>query len=971
MRIQSLIYKLIRFIMKHYLSILNTTILSGARRSPGIPWVASVIVRDNKPRYIEITTIDDVDTVWTPSNGSFRAVNRTILSVELIAPKTVLLELNEPYYHGDDITFSYKYPKDNYLRNLLGAKYGDIKNQVVSNAIDLNIEANTLSTTEISVSADFNISNVDRFDWEVSDLGVVWTPIGSSIVPNFTHTGRTPGTGYYYRVRTLKGVTFSSYSNSAYDIAATVMATVGSGGNYGVLVDAFTAVNEGNLTGRIILKLLSSEVLVGTAPIMYQNGYQGTAVYDSVAIYPAVDGIILDALLDYSLKLDKADNVTIDGRVGRIGAPSLIITNTDDTQAIGIIQLLSTINFRIRWCNLQPIPTQQTSLSIEVNDVGCIGTIIERNNFTGGTQNCISIVGTTGINHQGIIIRHNDFVNPISTSTGTSRSIFLAANAQDTIISNNNFYQTTPMISGSTVDWYAIRCVSSVVFNTTIDGNCIGGSARYAGGTPWTNPTGPLLGFNGMLVRESTGISIITNNIIRNISLTNQPATRTLIGIDASSDNAAGSVQIDYNTIGAHVGTGSISVTSGGSTVCAGISISNIGNHLCRYNKVGSITTNIAGATTSHSIRGISRGGASGTTSIIGNLIGSLVTQDSLNAAATSTTGIQTVQGIVQSSTTGQSTITSNYICNLSNNSRSTSASTLLYGVSCTSGIHDIQSNTIYGLRGYGTKTSTIGINSAGTASAKTITGNIIRDLIQVNTSYSGNIYGIQYVAPSSGTNIVSRNFISNFIINNPDPSHIGLICGIKSNQGNTTFHNNIIILGEDSYATIYALYDAQGAGSLKFYYNTIVVNGSAVVDDQSHSSVCLWLNSIGTLRDVRNNILINNRLTPGVPLSDMAINHNYADGAALVVGYNVYRGTSFSGFLGVLNNQTYTTVPIVSGKDVGSVTTDPAFVNEYGTVASDFKPTVALLGDDTTGITIDYDNVVRVAPVTMGAYEI
>ena len=56
--------------------------------------------------------------------------------------------------------------------------------------------------------------------------------------------------------------------------------TVGTGGSYSTLSDAFNAINEGDLSGVIELRIISSITETVTA-VLYQNGYNGTADYTS------------------------------------------------------------------------------------------------------------------------------------------------------------------------------------------------------------------------------------------------------------------------------------------------------------------------------------------------------------------------------------------------------------------------------------------------------------------------------------------------------------------------------------------------------------------------------------------------------------------------------------------------------------------------------------------------------------------
>lgn len=109
---------------------------------------------------------------------------------------------------------------------------------------------------------------------------------------------------------------------------AQTIRTVGSGGNYTTVASAFSAINNGTLTGTIKLQVISNTTETTTAALNASG--TGSANYSSVAIYPTAANLTISGNLAAPLiLLDGADNVTFDGRVNRTGSTvALTVENT-------------------------------------------------------------------------------------------------------------------------------------------------------------------------------------------------------------------------------------------------------------------------------------------------------------------------------------------------------------------------------------------------------------------------------------------------------------------------------------------------------------------------------------------------------------------------------------------------------------------------------------------------------------------
>jgi hypothetical protein len=121
----------------------------------------------------------------------------------------------------------------------------------------------------------------------------------------------------------------------------TVTATAGTVGPtpYTTLKGAFDAINAGSHQGAITIDINGNTTETATAALNASGS--GAAVYTSVSISPSgaprtITGSIVGAII----KLNGADNVTIDGRIGGVGR-NLTVSNTNTSSATAAIWLAS------------------------------------------------------------------------------------------------------------------------------------------------------------------------------------------------------------------------------------------------------------------------------------------------------------------------------------------------------------------------------------------------------------------------------------------------------------------------------------------------------------------------------------------------------------------------------------------------------------------------------------------------------
>ncbi|MBY0486536.1 MAG: hypothetical protein K2P85_05025 [Flavobacteriaceae bacterium] len=242
------------------------------------------------------------------------------------------------------------------------------------------------------------------------------------------------------------------------------------------------------------------------------------------------------------------------------------------------------------------VVTFSTSASGNGND----NNIVEFCNLTNASgnrpYNAVLSIGSAGRENSGNSIRNNmlfNFMNNNNNSFGVNISIY----SSDWNISNNSFYDTTPLAPTGSYTYGAIRIATPNMH--TVTGNYIGGSQAMCGGNPFTMISSFDTYFSGIFITGNTTTPpLIQNNTIQNFNY-NSTSANPWDGLYLSS----GSVSFLGNTIGAATGTNSIVVTTPNATATATIS----GGVVTAINLVGGgsgfltaplITFTLSGSTT-------------------------------------------------------------------------------------------------------------------------------------------------------------------------------------------------------------------------------------------------------------------------------------------------------------------------------------------------------------------------------------
>ena len=756
--------------------------------------------------------------------------------------------------------------------------------------------------------------------------------------------------------------------------------TVGSGGTYNTLYDAFFDINNGNITGDIELQIISNITETGS-PELFASGYGGISSYSSVLIYPTVSGYKIDANLNSAfIILNGATNVTIDGRVNHTGSTAdLIITNISTGSSASTIEFIeSAQNNTVKYCSIMGASTSTAGgvifFSTSSTGTGNSSNSIDNNNITsdpaGRPLNVIYSAGTAGRENSSISISSNNINNFINAGT-SSYGIQLSSNTTSSTIQGNSFYESAPFAPSANVT-YNIILINNTGIGFTVSGNYIGGRSASCGGSAWTKTNTASNTFIGISINAGTGsASNIQGNTINNFDWVNASSTTspwTGISVSGGMVNIGTSTA---NTIGATTGTGSILVTgySSGTTI-TGINITGSGTVDCEYNTIGAVTAATSSNSNASNFTGIIKSGTAGTTTISNNLIGSTSTSGSIIASSTSTASVQNIIAISNAGS-GTISIVNNTIANITNSSANsgTSSRGRMVGILSSAGTLTLSGNSIHDLTianandASNQSASVCGLALYGNTADKTIAGNTIYNLSNTYSSFTGSVVGIYFVG-STGTNNVTRNFIHSLSVSSS--STAAFLYGINISSGATTYSNNIISLGGTTQTTIYGIYETGAAGNNNnLYFNTIYIGGTP--SSGTNKSFALYSAVNTNSRNFRNNIFVNARSTSGGSYLHYSM-YIVTTGGTITCDYNNYFVSGTGGYLGYYGGNAGT-VPIVTGQDSNSTNSDPVFAGT-GTSATDYKPSASLPAVTGTGITIDYSSATRGVSPTMGAWE-
>ena len=359
--------------------------------------------------------------------------------------------------------------------------------------------------------------------------------------------------------------------------AQTTVVVGSSPSNYTTLGLAFNAINNGTLTGYIIIQI-KSNIYESSAATINASGN-----YDSLLIYP-LDTVVISAnLTEATLKLNSASNIKIDGRINQTGTYNGLTIKNHNTasSSSGLLVSYGSNNNTIKYCNITCSNSQSNSSNggmITFTNGASYNTISNCNVYGTGNVSCSGIFAQ-GSNNNNYVLNNNFY-------DIYSHMIHLSGSNDTWTIIGNSFYQTDTVLvnfsSASAIKIYETNGFSNS--NIIISNNKIGGSAPNCGGTPWTidslqnNFTFKAIEFDAF--NNSASHIFLEGNIIKNYHLNNC----LFYGIDIYGSNSG---EIKGNIIGDSIGKGSISTNYD----VYGIYLSASDTIIITDNFIGSITT--------------------------------------------------------------------------------------------------------------------------------------------------------------------------------------------------------------------------------------------------------------------------------------------------------------------------------------------------------------------------------------------
>lgn len=306
--------------------------------------------------------------------------------------------------------------------------------------------------------------------------------------------------------------------------------TVGVGGNFTTLTEAVNTYNSSScITGPVVFSLIDATYPSETFPITINDNIAAGA--NTLTIRPATGvNATISGSASSIIKLNGADNVTIDGSNNGTASRNLSLVNTSTGSATAVI-----------WVSSLGTGAGSTGNTIKnVNIAG--GTATTTNTYgiyAGGTS--ITTTGT-GADNDDLTIENNAFSK---THTGIYASGASGALNDGLLILDN-------MIGSATVSDYLGKTGINVAYATgaTIWGNEIFNLINNSTG----NPT-------GILVRTGFVSSTIERNNIHDLGYTGTSGYGGR-GLDINTGNAASGLVIRNNMIANMFGDGWSSLTS-------------------------------------------------------------------------------------------------------------------------------------------------------------------------------------------------------------------------------------------------------------------------------------------------------------------------------------------------------------------------------------------------------------------------
>lgn len=772
-------------------------------------------------------------------------------------------------------------------------------------------------------------------------------------------------------------------------------AGVGAGQTYLTLNDAFTAINNGVLTGSIKLEIRSNITISATATLNASG--TGSANYSTLSIYPTANYAITANVDGPAIDLAGADRVTMDGRINGAnpGTPySLTLENTNTGSNACLIHVRDGGNTNdVQHVVLKGAGGSATRGMFTVDGTGnSTNNIVQYcrvTNSNGNRPNSVFYINTTGSSSAAIFFGNEVF--DIFRAGGDSKAVVITGTHLMAFVMNNHFYETVPINVTGAYTYRAVSIEGSAVTGVSVQGNNIGGSQINAGGTPMTFTSSFAPQFDAIYVAGGSAANpaSVQGNTITNISFQSSKNNINNIyspgffnAIYATGTNTYANIgDVSGNTIGSQSATGAIQLyPTNSSLYCPAVMIftNATGTVNIQNNTIGGISS--TGAALAKSLVGILNAAPAGTYLISGNTIGSPATANSIEVGANSlnTSVNELVWGIASLNTSGDFTITNNTVANITQQATGPNASALkhLAGIFLLNGGNMlVNNNHLHHLTSYSNMSigaefsSVVGISVfQNTGTIGSVSGNSIYELLSANTgNLTTEVTGIAFKG-NTGNAKLRNNYINNLRLSASSNSAKMTGIHIGASGGTATLFNNVIALGT-GISNGYIIYGIQDGSQLagnthQFYFNTIYLSGNP---GGGSNTAALYLgDATPSGREIINNILVNERTNSAGTAKHYGL---FVTGTpTLTANYNDYYTPGTGGIPGFFSTD-QNALPVITGQDAASLSQSPGFTVPGGSAATDYIPTLALPGTAISGYENDYQGITRPGSPYMGAF--
>lgn len=769
--------------------------------------------------------------------------------------------------------------------------------------------------------------------------------------------------------------------------------SVGPGGNYATLTDAFADLNTNGVSCAVVLELLPGYTSISETFPLTLNHIATTSAAHTITVRPqaGATGLTISSGAAQTLLLNGVDYLTIDGRPGGSGtAKELTISNTSTNgQAINF-KAGATFN-RLEYCVVSGANTSSANGVVTFGDASvgaapCSNNTIDSCDLRDAASTPTNIIyaGGPSTAHSNNTLSNNNIFNFFS-GTNDSYGIRLTGTATNWVINGNRIYQEAPR-TYSFGSIYGISVETASGMGHTISNNTVG-FANAAGTGTMSLMGGSILFVGIRLDAVYTATSTISNNRVAGISFRSSLGGASFLTFWTGIQIGPGLVTVNGNVIGSGTSANSITITNDNTADTRSYGIRNDGGDgTISNNTIGGITTDLTPTGWGGGFYGIATYSGANPT-ISNNLIGSLTTPNSITICSSATasgyncafTGILTAQ----SGSIGGAAITANTVANLKVNGGFTRSKGIALSPAQAS---TCTGNTVRNLTANfnGQSVTLSGIEALNSSAQVTIAGNTIYSVENsLNGSTNTGVAGIYYDLSYTGTTTCERNFVHSLTAPASGTGVFGL--RLSSAAAAITLRNNFIRLGFDASGA--ALTSGLGLigiytenNTAKIYHNSVFVGGSGVADS-FHLTAAYRDRTIAftTTSDVRNNIFVNTRTNASTGANHYTFFRDTNN--TTIYNANLYyrpagNGGSFLAFSFDTDLATLAALQAaIPGQNANSLTGDPHFVNPTGNAANvDLHlcpPTPAdAVGINLPTVTEDYDGELRSAltPVDLGA---